>query len=159
VFLVGCSLAGTSAERPPPASSQFRADAFKPFAGPPTIPQPRWAGVTSGTSDHVCVPVGGEQDYRSGDFVGSGWTSFIEGWRKDGRSKMGWIPRDPTEGPLHVGGARAGGGKYDDDLGFAAAYSAGGDYFWPDGPNVTRAGRWTFTLTAGHESGCFVVDL
>lgn len=152
--MLSCTPGAAAPQRAAPTPSSFR-----PIAGPPTIPQRGWASVTNGTGDHVCVTVGSERDYRSGDFVGGGWPGFVDGWRKYGRSKMGWIPRDPTQGPLHIVGSRAGGGSYHEDLGFAISYLPSGDYFWPGGPNVSRAGRWTFTLTAGHESGCFVVDL
>jgi hypothetical protein len=48
---------------------------------------------------------------------------------------------------------------YDDDLGFAASYATATGYFWPDIPSFTQPGRWTFKLTAGHESGCFIAEL
>ena len=72
---------------------------------------------------------------------------------------MGLIPRDPTQGPLRITGKREGGGTYGEDLGFSDSWAPATGYFWPDGPNVGRSGRWVFTLTAGPEWGCFAVSL
>ena len=136
------------------------ASSFRPFKGAPIIPQPGWANVTHGTSDHVCVTVGDQDVYRSGDFAGSIGRSYVMEWRKHpGPVKLGWIPRDPNQGPLRVRGERDGGGTFDEDLGFAYSWLPSGNYFWLDVPNITQAGRWTLRVTAGQESACFVVEL
>lgn len=136
------------------------APSFHPFKGAPTIPQPGWANVTAGSSDHVCVTVGDQDVYRSGDFAGSIGRSYVMAWRKTREPvKLGWIPRDPTQGPLRVHGQRDRGGTFDEDLGFAYSWLPSGDYFWPDLPEITQVGRWTLRLTAGQESACFVVEL
>lgn len=136
------------------------APSFRPFKGAPTIPQPGWANVTAGTSDHVCVTVGAQDVYSSGDFAASIGRSYVLEWQKhSGPVKLGWIPRDPTQGPLRVRGERDGGGMFNENLGFAYSWLPSGNYFWPDAPKITHAGRWTLRLTAGHESACFVVEL
>ena len=149
-----------AAERTPTPSSIPPASAFNPFAGAPVIPQPGWVAVTAGTSAHECVITGNEDLYRSGDFASSLGHDFVQAWRQDpGNAKVGWVPRDPTQGPLRVHADREGGGRNDADLGFSVSYAPGSGYFWPDIPGITRPGRWTFTLNAGTERGCFVVDL
>lgn len=128
--------------------------------GGPAIPQPGWTQVTAGTSAHTCVAVGDQDSYRSGDFASTLGRAFVEDWRKrPGQAKLGWIPRDPTQGPLQIHGQRDGGGRYDDDLGFAASWAPAIGYFWPDIPSFKQAGHWTFKLTAGNGAACFVVDL
>jgi hypothetical protein len=83
----------------------------------------------------------------------------MEWRRRHVPTKLGWIPRDPTQGPLRVHGQRDGGGSFDEDLGFAVSWLPSGDYFWPDIPQIKQAGRWTIRLAAGQESACFVVEL
>ena len=156
--LLACN-SGHESLRASPTPAQV-ATAFSPFAGAPVIPQPGWAVVTAGTSAHECVTVGNQDHYRSGDFASSLGRGFVQDWRQHpGHAKLGWIPRDPTQGPLHVHADREGGGSDDENLGFSVSYLPGNGYFWPDIPGITQPGHWTFTLTAGTESGCFVVDL
>lgn len=160
VSVAAMVLACSQAAPPGSARPVTHATSFRAFEGAPTVPQPDWARVTAGSSDHVCATVGDLDVYRSGDFAGSIGRAFVTEWRKHpGPIKVGWIPRDPAQGPLHIHGEREGGGTYDEDLGFAHSWLPSGSYFWPDNLGLTRGGHWTLRLTAGRESGCFVVEL
>ena len=160
LLMLACSPGTTSVARPSPTPQSYRGGSFNPFMGGPDIPQPGWARVTAGTSEHICVIVGQADVYRSGDFVASLGHAFVVDWRQHpGQVKLGWVPRDPTQGPLLIHGERAGEGTYDDNLGYAISWAPDTGYFWPDVPSFKQPGRWTFRLIAGRESGCFIVDL
>jgi hypothetical protein len=138
-----------------------------PNGSPLALDAAAWARLwraTPGTARTRCVDVGNRDAVRSGQFVVSPFTAFIQGW--DGTeetSKLAYIPLHPDgRTSLDVTATRLGSEpQLTVSLHFGPPYSwtVDGMPFYVTGTVLPDRGRWRLEAVAGRDRGCFEFQL
>jgi len=120
----------------------------------------RFWRTTPGTARNRCVDVGNRDAVRSGEFIVSPFTAFIQGW--DGTeetSKLAYIPLHPDgRTSLDVTATRLGSEpQLTVNLHFGPPYSwtEDGMPFYVTGTVLPERGLWRLEPVAGRDRGCF----
>ncbi|WP_418276075.1 hypothetical protein ACNHYB_14610 [Isoptericola jiangsuensis] len=118
-----------------------------------------------GDESGKCLKVGDERDVRSGGIVGGSFDDARKSWdveqpgKPSGTARLYWIPMDASEMPgvEVVATNKKTGDKVvtDQDLVSDAEQWRYYDTYIA----LPAAGEWTFEVTAGEDTGCFVVKL
>lgn len=143
--------------KPSPTSIPTAADTPPTFASDPPGRQDSVLANLPGNSKTGCVPVGQEQDVRSGSMAAGNFELARAAWSVDPKAKLAmyFIPADVRgNGALTVKVSRPDGSS-STSFTSATAQTANSRQYFPASIVVEGSGTWRIRATVGKNSGCW----